>query len=226
VVTAPVTRKGRSGLIDYCVVNDLASLMWVTNLANIELHSFLSLRDDATRPTMMVFDLDPGPPAGLVECARVALLLRNMFALLKLEAFVKTSGGKGMQVYVPLNSEVSYADTKAFARRVAQLLERQFPQEIVFAMKKTLRAGKVFIDWSQNTDYKTTVCVYSLRARDVPSVSTPLAWHEVQTLWESRDVTRARFTPEAALQRVTQLGDLFAPVLSMVQELPAGRAIS
>lgn len=206
-LATPRVVRQTGGTIDYCVVNDLASLVWVANLADIELHTSLALGRDYACPTAVVFDLDPGPPAGLVECARIALRLRDLFAVLDIEAYAKTSGGKGMQVYLPVNRSVRYDETKAFARRIAQILERKFPGEVVSAMKKSLRPGKVLIDWSQNTEHKTTVVAYSMRATDPPCVSTPLAWEEVAAIVDRQNVPRACFGPNDVLARVAQHGD-------------------
>lgn len=218
--TVPVWSERNDGVVNYCVVNDLASLVWAANLADIELHPSLSVRRDLTRPTALVFDLDPGEGVDVVACARVALLLRERLVSMPLQAYPKTSGGKGLQVYVPLNSETDYDASKTFARRLAQSLEKRFPNDIASRMQKTLRRGKVLIDWSQNDQHKTTVCVYSLRAQDPPTVSTPLHWHEVETLAVRGDRERVRFSPEAVLARVHEFGDLFAPVLDQVQPLP------
>jgi bifunctional non-homologous end joining protein LigD len=202
--------------IDFVVCDDLPTLVWLANLADLELHPSLALAADSDRPTVMAFDLDPGPPAGLDACREVAVLLRDAFAALGLECFAKTSGSKGMQVYVPLSTPVDYEDgTKPFALAIAQLLERQHPKLVVSSMKKSLRAGKVLIDWSQNSRHKTTVAAYSLRARERPTVSTPLTWDEVQD-----DGAQLVFEAEELLDRVEDVGDLFEPVLSLKQKLP------
>ena len=177
-----------------------------------------------TAPTVVAFDLDPGPPATIVECAEVALRLREAFEHLGLEAFPKTSGSKGMQVYVPLNTPASYAQTKPFAHGIAQVLERRHPELVVSDMKKTLRRGKVLVDWSQNDEHKTTVNVYSLRARERPTVSTPLQWHEVEGVLASRDPDELAFSSDAVLARVAEHGDLFRPVIELEQELPVSSA--
>jgi bifunctional non-homologous end joining protein LigD len=169
---------------------------------------------------MLVFDLDPGPPAGIVECCEVALVLRGMFAALGLESVVKTSGSKGMQMYVPLNSDVTYARTKPFARQVAELLEQRLPELVVSRMTKRLRGGKVLVDWSQNDDHKTTVNVYSVRARERPTVSTPVSWAQVQACHDAKDPEMLAFDTDEVLDRVARDGDLFAMLLSTTQELP------
>jgi bifunctional non-homologous end joining protein LigD len=220
VKVAPIWSRHNSRTIEYTLADDLPTLVWLANLADLELHTSLSLAVDVTAPTMVAFDLDPGPPATIVECAEVALRLREAFEHLGLEAFPKTSGSKGMQVYVPLNTPATYAQTKPFARAIAQVLERRQPELVVSDMKKTLRKGKVLVDWSQNDEHKTTVNVYSLRARDRPTVSTPLLWEEVESVLERRDPEQLAFTSDAVLARVAERGDLFRPVIELEQELP------
>ncbi len=211
----------RVGGVDYTLAQDRSTLIWLANLADIELHTSLSLAGDANRPTMLVFDLDPGAPAGIVECCQVALVLRGMFAALGLESVVKTSGSKGMQMYVPLNSEVTYDQTKPFARQVAELLEQRLPELVVSRMTKRLREGKVLVDWSQNDDHKTTVNVYSVRARERPTVSTPVSWEEVQACLDARDPDLLSFVTDEVLARVARDGDPCLPMLlSTRQELP------
>jgi bifunctional non-homologous end joining protein LigD len=204
--------------INFCVCDDLPTLVWLANLADLELHPSLSLVDEIMRPTLMAFDLDPGPPAGLAECCEVALILREALGRLGLECFAKTSGSKGIQVYVPLNVEdVDYdGGTKPLSNALARHLEAAHPDLIVSSQKKELRRGKVLIDWSQNDEHKTTVCVYSLRARERPTVSTPLTWDEV----ESGDVDALVFEADDVLARVEDRGDLFSPVVELTQELP------
>ena len=214
----PIRTDGRS--IDYCLVEDLATIVWLANLADLELHTPLAHATAPSAPTMLAFDLDPGPPATIVECAEVACRLREAFDLLGLVAFPKTSGSKGMQLYVPLNTPTSYRATKGFAQGVAQVLERRHPELVVSEMRKDLRPGKVFIDWSQNDEHKTTVCVYSLRARERPTVSTPVTWDEVEAVLRSRDPEDLAFTSDDVLARVAAHGDRFAPVLELEQELP------
>jgi bifunctional non-homologous end joining protein LigD len=211
-------RKERVGEIDYCVCDDLPTLVWLANLADLELHPSLSPATDMEHPNVMAFDLDPGPGAGLVECREVALLLRDALARLGLDSYPKTSGSKGIQVYVPLNSgEADYrSGTKRLSQALARHLEQQHPQLIVSTQKKELRKRKVLIDWSQNDEHKTTVGVYSLRARERPTVSTPLAWSEL----EEDDPTELVFEAGDVLERVEKHGDLFAPVVEQVQRLP------
>jgi len=205
--------------IDFCLANDLPTLIWLANLAALELHTSLGTASAYDRPTMVAFDLDPGPPATIVECCRVALLLRDMFEKLGLECFPKTSGSKGMQVYLPLNTPATYDDTTPFARAVAELLEHEHPDLVVSQQSKELRAGKVLVDWSQNVDFKTTVCVYSLRARERPTVSTPITWDEVEAARAPDDL---RFESNQVLERMERDGDLYSPVLELDQRLPAG----
>jgi bifunctional non-homologous end joining protein LigD len=220
IKTAPIWSRGNQETIHYCLVNDLPSLVWAANLADLEIHTSLACWKNPNRPTMMVFDLDPGPPADVLDCAEVALWLRDFFNSISLECCVKTSGSKGLQVYVPLNTPVTFEETKAYARNVAEFLTAKHPQKIVFRMEKALRSGKVLIDWSQNDDHKTTVCVYSLRAKEPPTVSTPLAWDELDRARRARKAVGLQFEPEAVLQRVQSMGDIFAPVLELKQKLP------
>ena len=200
--------------IDFVLCDEVATLVWLANLADLELHPSLALARDPDEPTVLAFDLDPGPPAGISECCEVAHLLREALSELGLQSFVKTSGSKGMQLYAPLNTEVTYDDTKPFAHGLARLLESQHKDLIVSVMKKTLRPGKVFIDWSQNDRHKTTVGVYSLRARERPTVSTPLLWDELD------DPAALSFDSADVLARPDEHGDVFAGVLELEQELP------
>jgi bifunctional non-homologous end joining protein LigD len=215
-----VKMRGASS-IDFCVCDDLPTLVWLANLADLELHPSLAKVGDVTSPAILAFDLDPGPPATIVECAEVAVRLRAALETIGLQSFPKTSGSKGMQVYVPLNTPTSYDATKPFARAVAQVLERSEPDLVVSEMRKTLRTGKVFVDWSQNDEHKTTVGVYSLRARERPTVSTPITWEEVEGVRRSGDPEDLVFTSDDVLARVAQHGDLFAPVEALEQQLPA-----
>jgi bifunctional non-homologous end joining protein LigD len=217
--TIPIRSDGRS--INFCLAEDLPTLVWLANLADLELHTSLAKAVDPKAPTILAFDLDPGDPATAIECARVALELRNVFSHLGLEGFPKTSGSKGMQVYVPLNTPHTYAQTKGFALAIAQLLERRDPKRVVSEMSKEKRRGRVFVDWSQNDEHKTTVAAYSLRARERPTVSTPLRWEEVEEAAEHGDPGALAFTSDDVLERVAEHGDLFAPVEELQQELPA-----
>ncbi len=211
----------RIGQVNYTLAQDQPTLVWLANLADIELHTSLSLAERPERPTMLVFDLDPGAPATIVECCQVALVLQGLFEQLGLTTVAKSSGSKGLQVYLPLNTDVDYRRTKPFARRIAELLEQRLPELVVSRMTKRLRPGKVLVDWSQNDAHKTTVTVYSVRARERPTVSTPVSWEEVRTCLEGRDPDLLVFETEQVLERVGESGDLFAPVLSVKQELPA-----
>ena len=210
-------QTARVGSIDYVLADDEPTLVWLANLADLELHTSLALAATPERPTLVAFDLDPGPPATVVECCRVAELLRGMFEGLGLECFAKTSGSKGMQVYLPLNSEATFAQTKAFSKAVAELLAREEPGLVVARQTKSARAGKVLVDWGQNDVNKTTINVYSLRAMPRPTVSTPLTWDEVRAAKKPEDLT---FEAADVLRRVDEHGDLFAPVLALVQRLP------
>ena len=214
--------KSEGGQINYCVINDLPSLIWAANLADLELHTFLHKSPAIHRPTAIAFDLDPGPPADIVLCCEVALWLKGLFAALKMVSFAKTSGSKGLQVYIPINSATTtYDKTKAFSHAIAELLESQRPELVVSKMQKNLRSGKVLVDWSQNDDHKTTVNVYSLRAKDYPTVSTPVSWEEVESVVRKRNAKQLSFEAKEVLKRVEEMGDLFSPVLKLKQKLPS-----
>lgn len=213
--------KTEGGEIDYCVINDLPSLIWAANLADLELHTFLHKAPSISRPTAVAFDLDPGPPADIVLCCKVGLWLKGLFDALNMQSFAKTSGSKGLQVYVPINSAATYDKTKAFSHAIAELLESQSPDTVVSKMQKSLRPAKVLVDWSQNDDHKTTVNVYSLRAKDRPTVSTPVTWEEVEAASRQRNAANLAFEAKEVLNRVQKMGDLFAPVLSLRQKLPS-----
>lgn len=216
VETLPVWSARNKADVNYCLCDSLPGLVWVANLASLELHTSLSQADDYQKPTMLVFDLDPGPPATVVECCQVALWLREVLDDLGLRAFPKTSGSKGLQIYVPLNTPITYNETKPFAHAVARLLEARYPKMVLSVMTKDLRKGKVFIDWSQNDDSKTTVCVYSLRARPTPTVSAPVTWEEVEAGGDGLS-----FTADEVLKRFERDGDLWEPVEGLEQALPA-----
>jgi bifunctional non-homologous end joining protein LigD len=222
VETAPVWSGRNEGDIDYCLCNDRATLIWLAQLAALELHPSLSLAKKIECPTVLAFDLDPGPPADVVDCSRVALRLREVLTQVGLECLVKTSGSKGMQLYVPLNVKTSYEETRPFAQALAQLIAKQTPDEVLAKMgKKTDRSGKVLIDWYQNNERKTTIAVYSLRARERPTCSTPVTWEEVEAAADSGDGSSLVFESDDVLRRIEEHGDLFAPVLELEQELPA-----
>jgi bifunctional non-homologous end joining protein LigD len=218
----PVHRlpSSSAGSIGFCGANDLPALVWLADQAVLELHPYLHLAQAPDRPTALVLDLDPGPPAGLAEACRVGRLLCGLLAELGLDCIAKVSGGKGLHVYVPLNTEVSYARTKTFARALAQTLTRDDPTRVTATMAKVERTGKVFIDWSQNDLKKTTVAVYSLRVGPTPRASAPVAWDEIDAALADGDADRLRFDPAAVLARVEHHGDLFAPLLAKPQSLP------
>jgi bifunctional non-homologous end joining protein LigD len=221
VKTTPIWVDRRAGEIDFCLCENLATLTWMAQLAALELHPSLSKATRMEQPTVLAFDLDPGKPAALVECCQVALRVRELFSAFGLESLPKASGGKGLQVYVPLNTKVTYEQTSPFAKAVAQLLEKQTPRKVVSKMAKAQRRGKVFVDWSQNHQKKTTIAVYSLRAREEPTASMPLHWREVERAAKRGDADDLRFEIPAAIKRVEEEGDLFEPVLKMKQKLPA-----
>ncbi|HTM90711.1 MAG TPA: non-homologous end-joining DNA ligase [Terriglobales bacterium] len=225
VQTASVWSEGNNRYMNYCLVQDLPTLVWAANLADIELHTSLSLGKDTLQPTMLVFDLDPGPPANIVQCCQVGLWVRQIFSHFGLECFAKTSGSKGLQVYVPLNTPITYDQTKPVAHAIARHLEREHPGLVVSDMKKSLRTNKVLVDWSQNDDHKTTICVYSLRARERPTVSTPVEWAEVERCLQKQDPKLLVFDSSDVLRRVEKKGDLFEPVLELRQKLPALGAV-
>jgi bifunctional non-homologous end joining protein LigD len=219
--TASVAREDESGEpVEYCMINDRAALIWMANLASLELHTQLAKAARIAQPTMMVFDLDPGPKATLLDCLRVGQQLREALNSLGLQCFAKTSGSKGLHVAVPLNRPVTFERTKTFAHALAGVLERQDPRRIITKMSRTLRSGKVFVDWSQNDQHKTTVCAYSLRARARPNVSTPVTWDEIDDAARKRKPERLVFEAADVLQRVAALGDPFLPVLKLKQHLP------
>ena len=221
VRTTAVWSESTEREIDYCLCEDLPTLVWLANLADIELHPSLSCAEAIERPRTLAFDLDPGDPASIVECCAVALQLREMFAELGMHAFAKTSGSTGLQVYVPLNDDdVTYEQTKPFAHAVADLFAHRCPELVVSSMAKAQRPGRVLIDWSQNDRRKTTVSVYSLRANASPAVSTPVTWDEVQTCRDTQDAAPLAFHPVQVLDRVREHGDLFAEVVSLRQPLP------
>ena len=220
VKTAPIWSYGNKRNVNYILANDLPTLVWIANLASLELHPSLSLAKKIESPTMIVFDLDPGPPANIVQCAQVGLWVREIFHHFGLESFPKTSGSKGLQIYVPLNTPTSYGQTKPFAHALARLLEQEHRDLVVSDMKKALRTNKVFVDWSQNDEHKTTIAVYALRARERPTVSTPVTWEEVERTLKKKDPSLLVFEAPQVLERVDKLGDLFEPVLKLKQKLP------
>ncbi len=204
----------------YCRAEEPATLVWLANLASVELHPGLGRLPDLGSPTAVVFDLDPGPPAGLMQCCRVALAVRDLLSQLGLHSWAKTSGNKGLQVYAPLNSGATYASTAPFAKAVARLLERRHPDLVLSHQQRAARTGKVLIDWAQNGASRTTVSVYSLRAAARPTVSTPVRWDEVERALGAGDADQLRFDWRAVLRRLESEGELMRPVLELSQELP------
>jgi len=231
VKTAKVWSEGNNRMMNYCLAQDLPTLVWAANLADLELHTSLARKRDVARPTMMVFDLDPGAPAEIVQCCQVGLWLRDLLGKMKLKSFAKTSGSKGLQVYVPLNTPVTFDQTKDLSRALAQYLEHEHVDLatgrvrptgglVTSNMSKSVRKGKVFVDWSQNDEHKTTICVYSLRAKEEPTVSTPVTWDEVATCLKKKKADLLKFRSDKVLARVEKFGDLFASVEKLKQKLP------
>ena len=220
VQTAKVWSEGNDRIMHYCLAQDLPTLVWAANLADLELHTSLAKKKDVARPTLMVFDLDPGAPADIVQCCQVGLWLRDLLTKMKLRAFAKTSGSKGLQVYVPLNTPATFDQTKDLSRALAQHLEGEHGSLVTSNMSKALRKGKVFVDWSQNDEHKTTICVYSLRAKEEPTVSTPVTWDEVAYCLKRKKADLLRFRSDKTSSRVEKMGDLFAPVEELKQKLP------
>lgn len=225
VKTAPFLARSNGDVVNHCLVEDLPTLIWLANLAALELHAPMARAADPEHPTTIVFDLDPGAPAGMRESSAMAVHLRGLLDDLGLVAFPKSSGKKGIHVYLPLNrppkgKAPSQQDTQDFARAIAEVLARRHPDEVVTSQKKELRVGKVLVDWSQNTRHKTTVAPYSLRAGDSPSVSAPVTWKEVEAVADGADPDTLRFDPATVTERVDAQGDLFHQVLEMVQDLP------
>jgi bifunctional non-homologous end joining protein LigD len=212
--------RSEDGFIEYCQLDSVAAVVWAANLAAIELHTTMARAATPGNPTMVVFDLDPGAPADIVDCADIGLWIRDVLRGIGLESVAKTSGSKGLQVYLPLNGENDYDHTTGFAKSVAELMERESPDRVVSVQRKELRKGKVLVDWMQNSFHKTTVCAYSLRARDQPTVSTPVSWDEVEACHDARDASLLTFTAPDVLERVQERGDLWSPALTLVQQLP------
>ena len=220
VKTAEVPQN-HSEPITFCLVNDLETLIWVENLASLELHVPLARAGSPETPDSMVFDLDPGDEANILDCARVALILRDLLSQMELSSYVKTSGRKGLHVYVPLNrKETTFEDTKTFSKAVAGIMQKHYPELVTAKMAKQERKTKVFINWSQNDSSKTMICVYSLRAREKPFVSFPLEWRELENLAGLGDPERLQVLHAEALKRVEEKGDLFQEVLVKEQKLP------
>jgi bifunctional non-homologous end joining protein LigD len=221
LATTPVWSRDKQAYIEYCMVNEPAALLWAVNLGSIELHSSLHTCEDPHRPTVLAFDLDPGPGTNILHCCEVALRLRELFEAMQLVTYPKTSGSKGLQLYLPLNVEITYEYTKRGARQVAELLEAQAPDAVVSRVARSARAGKVLIDWGQNTEHKSMVCAYSVRAKARPTVSTPLEWQEVEEAVDAGRAEQLSFEMADVLARVKERGDLFAPVLTRRQDLVA-----
>src|SRR5438093_912749 len=213
-------RLKNNRMMDYCLAQDLPTLVWAANLADLELHTSLSRKSNVKRPTMMVFDLDPGAPADIVQCCQVGLWLRDLLGKMKLKSFAKTSGSKGLQVYAPLNTAVTYDGTKNLSRALAQHLEHEHTDRVTSNMSKAVRKGKLFVDLSQNHEHKTTICVYSLRAKEEPTVSTPVTWNEVENCLKKKNAQLLKFRSDQVLARMEKLGDLFEPVENLKQKPP------
>jgi len=220
-VATAVGPGDRGGEVRYCCLDEVAALAWAANLAALEIHAPMARATDVDAPTMVVFDLDPGAPAAMEACCRVALRIQEVLEALGLAAWPKTSGSKGLQLYLPLNTPHTHDHASAFASAVAQLLERQHPDEVTSAMRRALRPGKVLVDWSQNSRHKTTIAAYSLRGRDRPTASTPVTWEEVAA---GADGEPLDFDAAEVVERVGRLGDLFAPTATLEQRLPTPRS--
>jgi bifunctional non-homologous end joining protein LigD len=214
-------RRGVSKRMTVCLANNLETLLWVENLASLELHVPLARTSSPETPDAMVFDLDPGEQATILDCARVALILRELLTRLRLASYPKTSGQKGLHVYVPLNRQgVTFEDTKQFSKAVAVIMQRSYPDLVTAKMAKEQRTGKVFINWSQNDASKTMICVYSLRGREKPFVSCPLEWRELEHPAGRGDPERLPVMHAEAVNRAEKMGDLFREVLVKKQKLP------
>lgn len=220
VKTTPIYVESKARTVDYCLANDLPTLVWAANLADLEIHTSLAKSKYPERPTSLVFDLDPGLPADIVKCCRVALWLREILAKEKLECFPKTSGSKGLQIYAPLNTKTDFEKTKSFAHSLAERMEREHSKDVISTISKTERRNKVLVDWNQNDAHRTTVCVYSLRAKKQPTVSAPVTWDEVENCLRKKDASLLVFDTKQIHRRVEKHGDLFAPVLEQKQKLP------
>ena len=218
--TFEVPSNRKNSFINYILINDVATLVWSANLANLEIHPFLAKAPNIDQPTMVIFDLDPGDGADILSSCEVAFLLKDLLERLDLESFVKVSGSKGVHLHVPLNTPVTYEATQPFAKSVAQLLENERPDLVVSEMSKFKRKGKVLVDWSQNSEHKSTAAVYSLRAKVKPFVAMPVSWDELRKAIKAKDAAGLFFEPDAALKRAKKIGDLFAPALKLKQKLP------
>ena len=212
-------RSRRGTLLRYCVIDDLPSLMWVANLATIELHPLLSTIEGTERAPAMVFDLDPGPPASIVDCCRVALFLREELASRGLEAFPKTSGWKGLHLHVPLDAAATFERTKHFSRELAVRLAKRHPDVVATEVSRERRAGRVLIDWRQNDPNRSVIAPYSMRSTPEPGVAAPLSWEEVEAAGDPGEV-ELRFSPQGVLERLERGDDPFAAVPHLGQALP------
>jgi bifunctional non-homologous end joining protein LigD len=219
VQTVPVWSRDKRSDIEFCVIDELATLVWAVNIGSLELHTSLHTRDALHRPTVLAFDLDPGEGVDVLACGAVALRLREALAGIGLHGLVKTSGSKGLQVYVPLNTDVTYDVTKPLARRIAELLEAERPEGVTSRMGRHLRAGRVLVDWGQNTEHKSMVCAYSVRARRHPTVSTPVTWEELEAAVAAGDPAALVFELDDVVRRLDRHGDLFGDVLRLEQRL-------
>jgi len=220
VKTADI-RRDKGDRMTVCLVNNLETLMWVENLASLELHVPLARAATPETPDSMVFDLDPGEQANILSCARVALILRELLSELRLASYVKTSGKKGLHVYIPLNrKQTTFEDTRKFSKAVASIMQKNYPELVTAKMAKEYRKARVFINWSQNSASKTMICVYSLRAREKPMVSFPLGWQELEKLARLNDPEKLHITHSKAVRRAEKQGEIFRDVLTKKQELP------
>jgi len=209
----------RRGGIEYCCIEETAAMVWAANMAAVELHAPMALAADLDTPRAVVFDLDPGPRTDVTDCCQIALRVRDILAAVDLQGCCKTSGSKGLQLYVPINTPgLTHEKAAEFALVVGQLMEKQLPKRVTTVMAKAQRPGKVFVDWSQNAHHKTTIAPYSLRARPEPTVSTPVSWEEVESCADGE--LELRFEAADVLERIEEHGDLFAPVLTVEQQLP------
>jgi len=221
VETFEVPRRTGGRPIRYILINNLATLVWTANLASLEIHPFLHRAPKIDQPASIVFDLDPGEETDVLMCAEVAFKIRDLLERWKLKSFVKVSGSRGLQMYIPLNTQATYETTRPFAKRIAEYMASKHPDLAIAKMSKSMRRGKIFIDWSQNSDFKTTVSVYSLRAKqEQPFVSMPVGWEELKKAAKKGGASRLRFSPDAALRRLKKIGDCFAEVLTLKQRLP------
>ncbi|MGH7874809.1 MAG: non-homologous end-joining DNA ligase [Candidatus Binatia bacterium] len=221
IKTFPIPRTSKNTLINYILINDVPTLIWSANMANLELHPFLAKAPQIEQPTMVVFDLDPGDGADILNSCEVAFIVKRLLDRLNLKSFAKVSGSKGIHLHIPLNTGVTYQATQPFAKSIAEMLASEHPDRIVSEMPKAKRKGKVLIDWSQNSEHKSTAAVYSLRARpNGPFVALPITWDELKKVVKKADASRLNFEPAAALKKVKKTGDLFAPLLKLKQKLP------